>query len=231
MTKQSARHNQRRSGNGLLARLFLPLECLGCNIEGDWICSDCLALTQLTRPTICVICGKAGEAGLCDLCRHETKLDGAASLLPYHFQPIQRLIRAVKFAGQFDGLSFFAHRFGREIERRIPQSDWSVVPMPLSKERQRQRGFNQSLLLAEQLNHGPLWLGLERIRHSTAQAELGAKERAGNVRGAFTARKPVPPNVILVDDVITTGATAREATRILKRAGCQTVWIVTIAHG
>jgi ComF family protein len=231
MTKLSARHNQRRPSNGLLTRLFLPLECLGCNAEGDWICSDCLAQTALTRPTICVVCGKAGQDGLCDSCRQSTKLDGAVSLLPYHFQPIQRLIRAVKFAGQFDGLLFFAHHFRREIERRLPVGSWAMVPIPLSKERQRQRGFNQSLLLSEQLDLGELWLGLDRVRHTSAQAELTASERAKNVRGAFVARAPAPQNVILIDDVVTTGATVREAARALKRAGSQTIWVITIAHG
>lgn len=188
MSKAIERQYRHRQGNGLLARLLLPIECLGCGQETDWICTDCQRELVVTRPTICVICGKAGTDGLCDQCRRETGLAGAVSFFPYYYPPVQRLVRAVKFAGQFDGLLFFAEQFGNQLLKRIPDSSWVLTPVPLSKERQRQRGFNQAQLLAEHLSkqsQWPIWLGLKRTRHTAAQAELNAKERAKNMRGAF----------------------------------------------
>lgn len=235
MSKAIERQYRHRPGNGLLARLFLPIECLGCGKETDWVCADCQRELVITRPTICVICGKAGLDGLCDRCRTETGLAGVVSLLPYRYPPVQRLVRAVKFAGQFDGLLFFTEAFGRKILKRIPDDSWTLAPVPLSKERQRQRGFNQAQLLAEHLSKNsqwPIWRGLKRTRHTAAQAELSAKERAKNMRGAFIVEGGTAPElVILVDDVITTGSTICAAARALKKAGSKTIWAVTIAHG
>ncbi len=113
--------------------------------------------------------------------------------------------------------------------------DYVVVPIPLSVERLRQRGFNQAGLLSHNLaeqGQCTIWTDLIRIRTTAAQAELGLKERQRNVRGAFrVSKRPAPKRVVLVDDVVTTGATLTQACRALKKAGTEEVWAVTIAHG
>lgn len=233
MTKLPARSVRTRPSNHWFVRLLLPIECLDCGREGDWLCPVCQNDLVVSRPTICVICAKAGSDGLCTRCRTKTGLQGIVSLFPYHSQSIQRLVRAVKFGGQFDALRFFAWRYGTEIGRRLPTSA-PFVPVPLSQKRLQHRGFNQAAFLAEQLarHNESIWLGLTRSRETAAQAELDAKSRLQNVRGAFTSEQnPGISCAVLVDDVVTTGATLTECARALRKAGVTEIWAVTIAHG
>jgi len=121
---------------------------------------------------------------------------------------------------------------------RIPlEGITAVVPVPLSREQQRRRGFNQSERLAIELGSRlglPVfaWM-LQRIRDTPPQVRLSARERARNVRGAFQAagRDSVADQVVLlVDDVLTTGATLNECARVLKRAGAADVYGITMAR-
>lgn len=236
MTKLLGRIPAQRPGNPVLARLILPLECLDCRAEGDWICPACQRLLIPSRPTTCVICAKAADGGLCRRCQKITRLDGVIGAYPYRLTAVQRLIRTAKFGGHFDALSFAAHAWGPAIIRQIPEEGWTVTAIPLSARRQRERGFNQAAVFAQKLAALaglPYADLLVRPKETRAQAELDAARRSANVRNAFAVRaaEQLPKSVLLVDDVITTGATLREAAVCLRRAGVQTVWAVTIAHG
>jgi ComF family protein len=112
-----------------------------------------------------------------------------------------------------------------------------VVPVPLYPDRERERGFNQAALLAERL--GRLWgvavaaHALERTVATPAQTGLSAEERRRNVRGVFAAPRPARvagQRVLLVDDVLTTGATADACARALMRAGAAEVGVLTVAR-
>ena len=112
-----------------------------------------------------------------------------------------------------------------------------LVPVPLHPERERERGFNQALLLARRL--GQAWnvpLGadaLVRTRATTSQAELSAEARRANVRGAFTLRRPArvaARHVALVDDVLTTGSTAAACAQSLLDGGAASVGVLTVAR-
>jgi ComF family protein len=119
----------------------------------------------------------------------------------------------------------------------IPPAD-GLVPVPLHPKRLRHREFNQSLIIARtlgQIYRLPLLPDLLlRVRPTSPQVELHRKDRAGNVRGAFQIRRGVPDlegkHLILVDDVLTTGATVNECARILKKAGVEKVYVVTLAR-
>jgi ComF family protein len=118
----------------------------------------------------------------------------------------------------------------------LPAAD-AVVPVPLHPRRLRQRGFNQSLLLAAWVSRSverPLWPdALQRIRWTESQITLDRAQRRSNVRGAFRVRRPgqvAGRRVLLVDDVYTTGATANECARVLRRAGAEEVYVVTLAR-
>ena len=112
-----------------------------------------------------------------------------------------------------------------------------VVAVPLHKMRLRQRGFNQSLFLAQRasrtLGIGLSVDGLARVKNTRPQVDLDRGEREANVRGAFKAVKPWEfegRNVMLVDDVYTTGATVKECAKVLKAAGADKVSVLTVAR-
>ena len=124
----------------------------------------------------------------------------------------------------------------RPVLDALPAAD-AVVPVPLHPRRLRQRGFNQSLLLAAWVSRSverPLWPdALRRIRWTESQITLDRAQRRSNVRGAFKVRRPgqvAGRRVLLVDDVYTTGATANECARVLRRAGAEEVYVVTLAR-
>ena len=116
--------------------------------------------------------------------------------------------------------------------------DWILVPVPLHPRRLRERRFNQSAELARtlsKLSGLPCQDLLRRTRYTTAQAALSRKERLKNLAGAFTVKPKasLPPhgNILLIDDVFTTGSTAHECATALKKAGAQRIIILTVARG
>ncbi|MDZ7267155.1 MAG: hypothetical protein ONB54_07495 [candidate division KSB1 bacterium] len=113
----------------------------------------------------------------------------------------------------------------------------ALVPVPLHPRRQRERGFNQSLLIAQALGRSwglPVLSGaLQRIRFTTPQVGLSAEQRAHNLAGAFAPGRPVPPSVrrvFVVDDVLTTGATVKECAAALHLAGIEQVFAIVLAR-
>jgi ComF family protein len=119
-----------------------------------------------------------------------------------------------------------------------PEDLDAVVAVPLHPTRFRSRGFNQAAILAARLArrlgvsfHGR-WL--RRIRLTQSQTHLTAEDRAPNVRGAFDVVQPLAvldQKILVVDDVMTTGATVGEVSRVLKQAGAASVWVATVARG
>ena len=109
-----------------------------------------------------------------------------------------------------------------------------IVPVPLHPKRLKQRGFNQALLLARAFPEVPLGReAVVRVRHTVPQVELKPKERRDNVKGAFAVPDPAlvkGKNVLLLDDVYTTGATVRECAKVLRRAGARRVDVLTVAR-
>ena len=116
--------------------------------------------------------------------------------------------------------------------------DWVLVPVPLHPRRLRERRFNQSAELARtlsKLSGLPCRELLSRTRYTTAQAALSRKERLKNLAGAFSlmpgAPLPMHGNILLIDDVFTTGSTAHECATVLKNAGAQRIIVLTVARG
>lgn len=202
-------------------RALLPRRCPGCD-------------AQLGR-----------EAGLCAGCR--------AALTPRveHYSPLsprpaphlvtlgryhgatRRAVRALKFGGARE----LAGALGEALAAGVP-ADWqiqAVVPVPLHPRRERERGFNQSALLAGAVAAAlgvPAVPALRRIRATRQQARLHAHERAANLAGAFQAdARLLPPGpVLLLDDVITTGSTLLACRDALHGAGVTRVYFAALAH-
>ncbi|MBI4459916.1 MAG: ComF family protein [Acidobacteria bacterium] len=177
------------------------------------------------------------QTSLCGLCRRNAfRFEQARSFGPYE-GTLQALIQRFKY----DGLRPLARPLGKflvDAARRLNASSWDLIlPVPLHRRRQRQRGFNQAALLAAQASK---FLGVPvgsrdcvRIRDTRPQTGLRAGERRKNVAGAFHVPHPDrirALRVLLLDDVLTTGATANACAQALLEAGAQGVWVATLAR-
>jgi len=145
-------------------------------------------------------------------------------------------VRQVVFRFKYEGKRMLARSMGRVIFRRIGDVEADcLVCVPLHESRLRERGFNQSELLAEELSrlYGlPAYDGMVRIRETARQFDLNPEERVANVTGAFVVREGFcveGKDVLLVDDILTTGATAAECARVLTEAGARSVELVVFA--
>jgi len=136
---------------------------------------------------------------------------------------------------KFSGLRRFANPLGKLLlNLEMPECD-GIIPVPLSKSALRARGFNQSLLMAKVISRKlktPLYMDMLLKRKDTLpQVGLSAKERMKNLKGAFkTGGKINKLRLLLLDDVMTTGATARECSKTLMRAGAKEVIVITLAR-
>jgi len=217
---------------------LLPLRCLLCQAPGAHgvdLCADCAAELPRNR-SCCARCGLplAAPAALCGECqRRAPPWDAAWAPFRYGW-PLDRLESRFKFGRDLAAGRALATLWQREaMPLPLPQL---LLPVPLHTGRLRQRGYNQALELAKPLaRHFGLPLRhdvLLRRRGTAAQTELDAVARRRNVRGAFAVRAGavLPAHVAILDDVMTTGATFAECTRVLKRAGVARVDVWALAR-
>ncbi|VAW77269.1 Competence protein F homolog, phosphoribosyltransferase domain; protein YhgH required for utilization of DNA as sole source of carbon and energy [hydrothermal vent metagenome] len=215
--------------------LLFPTRCYLCCTStrgGRAICPDCYReLPWLTSG--CPTCAAPLPAlpGLthCEDCQqHPPALDACHAL--FNFQaPIDQWIRKLKFQQELSMAKFL----GRLLAEKMPAADNSIlVPVPLHRNRLRQRGFNQALEIARPLRERGYQLDARcctRTRHTPPQSELPAAARLHNLFGAFRVDNSVDgENILLIDDVLTTGATLNALAGMLKQAGAARVeaWVV-----
>lgn len=218
--------------------LLWPPVCLVCGLGSDTgygCCSGCRADMPIIEG-YCLTCGieLARTVEACGECvGRPPPFDRALAGFGYR-PPIASLVQRFKFDGDLAA----GRVLGRLLAERLIESGATrpdlMMPVPLNWRRQWRRGFNQAELLCRDLSRhfgGLPWAdALRRPRPTVTQSELPADRRAGNVKGAFQIGR-LPPGVrhaVLVDDVMTTGATLRECARVLKRAGVERVdvWVV-----
>jgi ComF family protein len=176
--------------------------------------------------------------GRCGRClARPPPLDATVAVLAYRF-PVDRLLPRFKFHGDLAAGWLLAQLMAAALPGALGGSSRpaAVVPVPLHPSRLRQRGYDQALELARPVAAAlglPLCAGaLHRVRATQAQTTLDAAGRRGNVRRAFACRPgALPGHVVLLDDVMTTGATLGECTRALRRAGVARVdaWVLARA--
>ncbi|MGH7046704.1 MAG: double zinc ribbon domain-containing protein [Stellaceae bacterium] len=233
----------RRLARGLVD-VVLPPRCLACGTaveEADALCGRCWGAMTFFAPPWCAGCGlpfahPLGDGAVCaDCARAERSWDRARSVLRYD-KNSRGLILGLKHADH----THLAGAFGRWMLRAggevLGDADL-LVPVPLHWSRLARRRYNQAALLAHAIRGagGPPvaadWIC--RRRRTPVQGHMGPAARARNVQGAFAVRggrSLTGRRVVLIDDVLTTGATVDECARILKRAGAASVGVLTLAR-
>lgn len=217
---------------------LLPPTCVLCGdpgMPGLDLCAGCLGDLPAATPA-CVHCARRlPRAGVCGPCqRRSPPFDAALAGFGYQ-SPVDWLVHRFKFGGRLDCGRVLSECLARELVARGARRPDALVPVPLHRRRLAGRGFDQALEIARLLSRRldvPLAGGaLARLRPTAQQSTLAAGQRRSNLSGAFRAASGIPGDVALVDDVLTTGSTATECARVLKRAGCRrvTVWVLARA--
>jgi ComF family protein len=230
-----------------LFSFLFPDECRICDrplvdFSRVPVCRACLAKPEpLAAEYACVQCRAPfasrfplDDQGRCALCRRGVRGFDAAYSFGFYENELRKLIHLFKY-GRIQTLSA---PLGRLLTRALPreQSFDVIVPMPLHWRKRWQRGFNQAELLAREIGRRtqtPVRSALRRVRSTASQAGLTSAKRRENVSGAFQGKKRKGLeglSVLLVDDVMTTGATAASCARALKRAGARQVTLLTLAR-
>jgi len=215
------------AASGCVAAL-LPQDCLLCaSPSGDGLlCSACMiGLPRLTAER-CPVCALPTPASsVCGAClKRPPHFDATQAVFRYEF-PVDRLIQSLKYAHRLASADFLGRVLAQTAATCRPDL---ILPVPLATARLAQRGFNQALEIARPLARGlgvPLEIDrIHRRRDTTPQASLPWKERASNIRHAFACNLELTGmTILLVDDVMTTGATLDELARTLKAHGAARV--------
>jgi ComF family protein len=233
-----------------LLNFLYPPRCAACDASLSIdstrrICAPCLAAVEPLRPPLCLVCGAPLHAAAADRCEHcraaPPAFDSARAITRYRSgadgsSTVAALLRRHKY-----GLDQSLGRALAEYLDMAPALETGsydvVIPVPLHRARLRWRGFNQAALLgvalARRLHCALDVATLTRVRPTPPQTARDRANRARNVRDAFAVRRPsrvAGRRVLLVDDVMTTGATADECARVLRAAGARRIDVLTLAR-
>lgn len=218
--------------------LFYPQSCGVCGADGDVLCEKCIAGFHIIRDDeVCPVCGRwLGRSVVCGSCSGSKMWFGRGAFGFEYDGAVREAIHAFKFQG--------SRKIGRQLVKLVSDKFHgldrevdSIIPVPVSERRLRERGFNQSYIIADEIaaltgltvDHTVLHKN-EGVRD---QFSLSRDERKRNIRGAFRVKDPDSVRgrrILLVDDLFTTGYTAAEAARTLIRAGSSDIVLFALAR-
>ena len=225
-----------------LWNLIFPIECIFCKDDGKWICNSCFNKLNFKTSQTCPRCGRVDiNNKICPHCSSFFYFDKLTIVGDYNDEKIKKTIKLLKYKFVKDlgkNLSdyvalFLSEKNEKDIKKIYPQNT-ILIPIPIHKKRERWRGFNQSELIGKKLANN---LGisfedkLKRIKYKKPQTKLRRRERIKNVENCFSWEGDSLKNkkILLLDDVITTGATLNEAARILKEEGAKKIEALVVA--
>lgn len=233
-----------------IVNAVFPRRCVGCGLSrengGDYLCGLCRDDIFMIDDPLCNTCGTPAdidydypEEGFdCGLCRKgEYRFDRARSLGLYH-SVLKELIHFYKYRNQPGAIVEIEPLLREFFEpRRMEYQGYVLTSVPLHVKKLKERGFDQAFVLAhtiaEILDLPLLVRPLQRVRETFPQTRKNRVERLKNVRGAFAmvnGEAVIKKNILLVDDVFTTGSTVNEVTRVLKKAKANQVQVFTLAR-
>ena len=232
-----------------LLHLLFPPRCPFCDgilvysvfLPSEPVCSECLGRQEYAREPVCQKCGKPLENEREEYCydcsRKQCEYVQGKALWVY-----KGAVRNSLYRFKYHNRREYAGYYSKELVRVY--GGWisrckiqAIIPIPLSRRRQRRRGFNQAELVARQVGKElgiPVFCNLLlRVRDTRAQKELNDEERKNNLKKAFKTRtnKVQLDHILLIDDIYTTGSTMNEAAKELKRAGAEKVYCLSISIG
>jgi len=211
----------------VLLDLIFPPKCVFCHgiaLSGRKICEKCEQEILHTTAKKCIFIPDSGETILC--------------IAPYLYSgKVRESIIRFKFYGQRDLAGFYAEDMAEQIRKCCPGTRFdAATPVPISAERYRSRGYNQSELLAKSVARClrlPFCEYLVKIKDNREQHKLNEKERRGNVKGVYLPKaggQLAGKSILLIDDIVTTGATLGECASVLFQSGAKQVTCAAAAH-
>lgn len=236
----------RIASDALFPRRCLTCEALMPDMPNTYLCAACAEAMESFQGPCCAVCGQpfwtfgatfVPEGALCGFCRAKSPPFDTARAVGLYRGSLRRLILSMKYRPEakagFALAALLYEAYPRLFDEMEPEA---VVPIPLHTERFLEREFDQSALMARELSRLAGWpyrRWLRRMRNTPPQRQMSRAGRRANVRGVFALApraRPAGRTVLLVDDVMTTGATAREAARLLAGAGARAVHVYTAAR-
>ncbi len=232
-----------------LIHLLFPPRCPICDevlfssvlASQKLVCTSCKRKPEYVQEPVCKKCGKPVENQRQEYCydcqKHQSAFIQGKALWIY-----QGEVRHSIYRFKYQGRREYARYYGRELARVY--GNWArgrkieaLVPIPLSKKKKRQRGFNQAALIAREFSREtgiPVYGNLlVRVRNTRAQKELNDQERKNNLKKAFKTRanKVQLDHILLIDDIYTTGSTMNEAAGELRASGISKVYCLSLSIG
>lgn len=226
--------------------IIFPSKCIACSTivsAGSKICSVCWGQMEFISSPSCAKCDypfefDIGHDALCGSCLNESPLfDKAMSVLRYT-ELSKVMVHRLKYSDKLHIAKHFASLLFKKIHKDVHKFDF-IVPVPMHRKKMRSRLYNQAALMATHLSDysgiPPLHNGLLKTKYHESQTGLSRNVRKENVKNTFAINEKYVDlikgkNVLLVDDVYTTGATVNECSKILRRFGCGSVTVITLAR-
>lgn len=224
-----------RAASSTVLDVLFPRRCVHCGRHGAWLCDACSAAVHWMQPPLCECCGReVGGGNRCQQCaRERLHIDGIRACSRFE-AGIREAIHGLKYSGRRALAAPLAELLAQTASGLEPAD--AIVSVPLHPKRERERGYNQSALLARELSHrlgAPVLPALKRVRHTSNQVGLNRRERQANVKAAFSCTQPsivAGKRLLLVDDVCTTGSTLEACAEPLLRARAAAVWGLVVAR-
>jgi len=213
-----------------------PPSCAGCEKPGELFCRDCKTKVNSLHLPICEICGyPILNNGVCPDCQNETPPYAALRSWAEYTGPLRKALHRLKYKNDL-GLGMF---FSLPLIQIIYAEKWDfdfVIPIPISKSHRKTRGYNQAALIAKPISLAlgrPMFQSsVARVKETQSQIDLSRAERFKNLQSAFSpnSAKLLNKKVLLVDDIVTTGATMISCAQTLREAGCSQVYCISVAR-